>query len=76
MKTKSPYLKLQGYLFLVIYGVTFVRLAWLMIEGANPRPILFLMACCAVWFALIGLITALVEKNMQKQKRERERGHR
>lgn len=71
MKAKSPALKLQGYLFLAIYCITFVRLAWLVLEGADPRPILFLMACCSVWFALIALMTAFVEKQMWKQKRER-----
>jgi hypothetical protein len=76
MKIQSSYRKLQGYLFLVVYGVTFVRLAWLMLEGADPRPILFIMACCAVWFGLIGMITSLAEKSALKQRRERDRGRR
>jgi len=65
IKTTSP-MKLEGYLFSLVYGITFLRLAWLMAEGADPRPVLFLMACCAVWFFLIGLITYLVEKNLRK----------
>ncbi|TAM90398.1 MAG: hypothetical protein EPN41_01775 [Candidimonas sp.] len=73
MKTNSTYRKLQNYLFLVIYGLTFGRLIWLMVEGADPRPILFLMACCAVWFALISFVTSLAEKSAEKQKHENER---
>src|SRR3546814_10610962 len=65
IKTTSP-TKLEGYLFALVYGITFIRLAWLMAEGADPRPILFLMAYCAVWFFLISLITYIGEKNLQK----------
>jgi hypothetical protein len=67
LKSISP-LKLEAYLFGVVYAITFVRCGWLMAEGADPRPVLFLMGCCAVWFGLIAFLTRYAEKNMAKIK--------
>lgn len=67
MKIKLTSRKLHGWFFLLIYGLTFGRPLWLMAEGgARPAPMLFLMACCAVWFALISLMLAQAEKSLRK----------
>ncbi|MBV6306991.1 hypothetical protein KVP10_19045 [Candidimonas humi] len=71
MKIKLTSRKLQLCFFLAIYGLVFGRPLWLMTEGgARPAPMLFLMACCAVWFALISLIMDQAKKSARKKNQE------
>lgn len=72
MKIKLTSRKLQLCFFLAIYGLVFGRPLWLMAEGgARPAPMLFLMACCAVWFALISLIMDQAKKSALKKNQAR-----
>ena len=68
MKIKLTARKLQMCFFLLIYGLVFGRPLWLMTEGgARPAPMLFLMACCAVWFGLINLMLDQAQKSLRKK---------
>ncbi|WP_143322944.1 hypothetical protein [Candidimonas nitroreducens] len=72
MKIKLTSKKLQLGFFVLIYGLVFGRPLWLMTEGgARPAPMLFLMACCAVWFALISFMLDYTEKSVRKKNKDK-----